>query len=74
MIYTVHIFGMDVRDEIEKRKQEKELGYEEILSVHPTSYNSSGDSTDSDNKGGRPSGSDDEHKQEYDSDYNLTRV
>ena len=68
------LVGMDVRDEIEKRKQEKELGYEEILSVHPTSYNSSGDSTDSDNKGGRPSGSDDEQKQEYDSDYNLTRV
>lgn len=68
------LVGMDVRDEIEKRKQEKELGYEEILSVHPTSYNSAGDSTDSDNKGGRPSRSDDEHKQEYDSDYNLTRV
>ena len=68
------LVGMDVRDEIEKRKQEKELGYEEILSVHPTSYNSAGDSTDLDNKGGRPSGSDDEHKQEYDSNYNLTRV
>lgn len=68
------LVGMDVRDEIEKRKQEKELGYEDILSVHPTSYNSSGDSTDSDNKGGRPSGSDDESKQEYDSDYNLTRI
>lgn len=68
------LVGMDVRDEIEKRKQEKELGYEDILSVHPTSYNSSGDFTDSDNKGGRPSGSDDESKQEYDSDYNLTRV
>lgn len=68
------LVGMDVRDEIEKRKQEKELGYEDILSVHPTSYNNSGDYTDSDNKGGRPSGSDDEQKQEYDSDYNLTRV
>ncbi len=68
------LVGMDVRDEIEKRKQEKELGYEDALSVHPTSYNSAGNSTDSDNKGGRPSGSDDEQKQEYDSDYNLTRV
>lgn len=68
------LVGVDVRDEIEKRKQEKELGYEEVLSVHQTSYNSSGNSTDSDNKGGRPSGSDDEQKQEYDSDYNLTRV
>lgn len=68
------LVGIDVRDEIERRKQEKELGYEETLSVHPTSYNSSGDSADSDNQGGRPSGSDDEHKQEYDSDYNQTRV
>ncbi len=68
------LVGIDVRDEIERRKQKKELGYEETLSVHPTSYNSSGDSADSDNQGGRPSGSDDEHKQEYDSDYNQTRV
>lgn len=68
------LVGLDVRDEIEKRKSEKELGYEETLSVHPTSYNSAGDSNDRDNRGGRPSGSDDEHKQEYDSDYNQTRV
>ena len=65
------LVGIDVRDEIEKRKMEKELGYEDILTVHPTSYNSSGDS---DNTGGRPSGSDDDRKQEYDSDYNQTRV
>lgn len=68
------LVGLDVRDEIEKRKSEKELGFEEVLSVHPTSYNSAGDSTDSDNTGGRPNGSDDELKQEYDSDYNQTRV
>lgn len=65
------LVGIDVRDEIEKRKMEKELGYEDILTVHPTSYNSSGDS---DNTGGRPSGSDNDRKQEYDSDYNQTRV
>lgn len=65
------LVGIDVRDEIEKRKMEKELGYDDILTVHPTSYNSSGDS---DNTGGRPSGSDNDRKQEYDSDYNQTRV
>lgn len=65
------LVGIDVRDEIEKRKMEKELGYEDILTVHPTSYNSSGDT---DNVGGRPSGSDNDKKQEYDSDYNQTRV
>lgn len=68
------LVGLDVRDEIEKRKQEKNLGYEDTLSVHQTSYNSSGNSADSDNTGGRPSGSDNDHKQEYDSDYNKTRV
>lgn len=65
------LVGIDIRDEIERRKQEKELGYEEILSPHPTSYNSSGDS---ENSSGRPSGSDNDVKQEYDSDYNQTRV
>ena len=65
------LVGIDVRDEIEKRKTEKDLGYEEILSVHATSYNTSGDA---DSSGGRPSGTDDLEKQEYDSDYNQTRV
>ena len=63
------LVGIDVRDEIERRKQEKELGYEDILTVHPTSYNSSGD-----NVGGRPSGTENLEKQDYDSDYNQTRV
>ena len=63
------LVGIDVRDEIERHKQEKELGYEDILTVHPTSYNSSGD-----NVGGRPSGTENLEKQDYDSDYNQTRV
>lgn len=63
------LVGIDVRDEVERRKQEKELGYEDILTVHPTSYNSSGD-----NVRGRPSGTDNLEKQDYDSDYNKTRV
>ncbi len=66
------LVGINVADEIEKRKKEKEFGYEDILTVHPTSYNSSGDEVD--NKGGRPSGTDDLYKQDYDSDYNQTRV
>lgn len=66
------LVGINVEDEIEKRKKEKELGYDDILTVHPTSYNSSGDK--SDNQGGRPSGTDDLDKQDYDSDYNQTRV
>lgn len=72
------LVGINVKDEIEKRKKEKELGYEDILTVHPTSYNSSGDSSDT--TVGRPSGttndgnSVNDTKVEYDQDYNQTRV
>ncbi len=72
------LVGINVADEIEKRKKEKELGYEDVLTVHPTSYNSSGDGAN--NKGGRPSGTTndgnevDDQKKDYDSDYNQTRV
>lgn len=61
------LVGINVADEIEKRKKEKELGYEDVLTVHPTSYNSSGD--DVDNEGGRPSGTDNLEKQDYDKTY-----
>lgn len=72
------LVGINVKDEIEKRKKEKELGYEDILTVHPTSYNSSGDSSDT--TVGRPSGTTNDGnsvndvKVEYDQDYNQTRV
>ena len=72
------LVGINVRDEVEKRKEEKRLGYEDILTVHPTSYNSSGDESDS--EGGRPSGTTNdgntvnEQKMEYDQNYNQTRV
>lgn len=70
------LVGINVKDEIEKRKKEKELGYEEILTVHPTSYNSSGD----EESVGRPSGTTNDGntvndvKVEYDQNYNQTRV
>ena len=66
------LVGIDVKDEIERRKEEKRLGYEEILTVHPTSYNSSGDE---ESNGGRPSGTTNdgnevnEKKQQYDENY-----
>lgn len=71
------LVGIDVKDEVEKRKKEKELGYEDILTPHPTSYNSAGDSKDD---VGRPSGTTndgndvDEKKIQYDENYNITRV
>lgn len=63
-----NLVGLDVRDEVQKRQMEKELGYEDILTVHPTSYNSSGDNV-GDNDGGRPKGESND-QQDYDSDYN----
>ena len=53
---------------------EKEDGIEDIFTPHPTSYNSSGDKSDS----GRPTGSTtgdnevDENKMEYDQNYNQS--
>lgn len=66
------LVGIDIRDEIEKRKKEKELGYDEILTVHPTSYNSSGN-LETTNNIGRPKNSDDTYKQDYDLEYNKSK-
>lgn len=69
------LVGIDVRDEAARRKAEKEAGYDDIFTVHPTSYNSSGEES----SGGRPSGSTNDGnavndmKIEYDQNYNLTR-
>lgn len=60
---------MDFSDELERRRSEKDNSVDNIFTPHPTSYNSSGDNTEKD-KGGRPSGSDDGKKQEYDTEYN----
>ena len=66
------LLGINVKDEVERRKEEKELGYEDVFTPHSTSYNSSGDEN---SKAGRPSGTTngdngiDDQKQEYDEDY-----
>lgn len=65
------LVGLNAEDEAERRNHERELDYDSIFTVHPTSYNSSGDS---ENLGGRPSGSDNLQKQDYDNDYNQTRA
>lgn len=64
------ILGIDYKDEVERRKKEKENGVDDIFTPHPTSYNSSGgDSV------GRPTGSTssgnevNEQKQAYDKEY-----
>lgn len=65
---------MNYKEELERRKSEKEDGVEDVFTPHPTSYNSSGDKADS----GRPTGSTtgnnevDENKMEYDQNYNQS--
>lgn len=61
---------IDFNNELERRRSEKEIGVDDVFTPHPTSYNSSGDNSSEDDKGGRPSGSDNEKKQEYDTEYN----
>ena len=64
--------GIDINDEIERRKYENENGYEEIFKPHKTSYNSGGDE---DSSAGRKTGTTDgdnevnESKIEYDQQY-----
>ncbi|RHP47052.1 hypothetical protein [Clostridium sp. AF32-12BH] len=64
------LIGLDVRDEAEKRKSEKELGYDDIFAPRLTAYTNSGNTTD--NQGGRPAGDDQttQGKQNYDNEYN----
>ena len=63
---------LNFNDELERRKKEKDEGIDKIFTPHPTSYNSSGDTS---NNIGRPEGSTDsgneidESKQEYDKEY-----
>lgn len=67
-----NLVGLDVRDEAEKRKTEKEKGYDEIFTPRLTAYTNSSDINQTDNLGGRPSGNNQEvqGKQGYDQEYN----
>lgn len=67
--------GLDVNDEVQKRKKEKELGYDEVFTPRMTAYTNSGNNTSpTENKGGRPKGDSDNvqtnTKQGYDQEYN----
>lgn len=74
---------INVDDEIERRKHEKNDGIDEILIPHATSYNSSGNTTNTTTsttkKVGRPKGSTNsgnavnEKKQAYDETYELSK-
>lgn len=62
---------MDFNDELERRKVESDAGVNEVFVPHPTSYNSSGNE---ENLGGRPSNTTNESKQEYDNNYQQSKV
>lgn len=66
------LVGLDVKDEAEKRKAEKDKGYDEIFAPRMTAYTNSGKGNTTENKGGRPSGTNQEvqGKQSYDQEYN----
>lgn len=66
-IYSV--LGLDVKTEAKRRKNEKELGYDDIFKPRMTAYTNNGKAEDD---GGRPSGTgDDPDKMDYDEEYNV---
>lgn len=62
---------MDFNDELERRKVESDAGVNEVFVPHPTSYNSSGNE---ENLGGRSSNTTNDSKQEYDNNYQQSKV
>ena len=64
--------GLDLNDELAKRKAEKENGLDKIFTPRATSYNSNGSDTTK-NDVGRPADSDNQDKQDYDTEYNKNR-
>lgn len=60
------VLGLDIKDEVEKRKIENEKNYDEIFTPHGSQYTNS--SNVQNNTGGRPEGNDDttETKKQYD--------
>ena len=63
--------GIDIEDEIERRKSENDEGYDSVFSAHASQYTSSGSDSEN-NSPGRPQGENvlDEDKQAYDETYN----
>lgn len=60
------ILGLDINDEVQKRTIENEKKYDEIFKPHGSQYTNSEKQNPEDNKGGRPSDSNNKVKQQYD--------
>lgn len=59
---TMEVLGIDINDELQKRKNENEQGYSDIFKPHPISYTT----TNSDNKVGNPRDALNKDKEDYD--------
>jgi hypothetical protein len=65
------LVGMDAKNEFKKRKDEKELGYEDVFTARITGYTANGKNTDTtQDVGGNPRDSSDPSKESYDEEYN----
>lgn len=60
------ILGLDINDEVQKRTLENEKKYDEIFKPHGSQYTNSKKQNPENNKGGRPTDSNNEIKQQYD--------
>lgn len=65
------VVGVSVEDEVQKRRRENELGYDDIFKPHGSQYTNSGNNT-TDDTGGRPADSDNDAKQSYDKERQKT--
>lgn len=66
---TFGLIGLDLQDEVSKRKLENENNLDDIFTPRATSYTYT---TDEENTGGAPRTNDDTDKQQYDHDRNQT--
>lgn len=65
---TFDLIGLNLQDEMEKRKSEDEKGLDKIFQPHSTAYNKSGNNED--NERGRPESDEDIDKQKNGENYN----
>lgn len=66
---SLELLGIDMNDEIARRKEENDAGYDKIFTARQTAYNTSGTPA-SNSKGGNPRDSSNTDKEAYDEEYN----
>lgn len=69
---SLELLGIDINDEIARRKEENEAGLDKVFTARQTAYNTAGTPGTTDSKGGNPRDSSDTNKEVYDEEYNKT--